>query len=274
LRLRAFLGFSGNYGETIALNPPLHQMASPTFIELVNWSGRKGWNKNKVAVVPAPEAEQPLLNHVDPVGDVVPAPPPPKTKRRKGKKSGLYPIHEAAIEGQRSTLMRLLARGAKVNIRRGETKRRKTPTRGLVPLHGAAAVGNVAALKILLNNRADVNVKSENGWSALHFAVRGGHTAAAELLIQHGAAVNAKTSSGDTVLHVAASRFTTDPSTLEVVLRNGADLDATNHENLKAIATATEEVVKVAIREEVERRRQMGLLKEDDNVKHLWFRNV
>ena len=243
-------------------------MATATLVELVNWSGKKGWNRNINKVVPDfngdlgnKASERPL----EPVIDTIPA-TPVNTKRLKGKRSGLYPIHEAAIDGHDVKLIVLLQRGAQINVRKGDSKRRKK-TRGLVPLHGAASAGNMAAMKVLLHSRCDVNVKSENGWSALHFAARGGHTAAAELLLKHGAHINSKTSSGDTVLHVAASRFTTDLSTLQVILHHEADLDMTNHENLKAIDVATE-VAKEAIREEVERRRRLGY-KEDVDVKHL-----
>ena len=60
-----------------------------------------------------------------------------KKKRRGGTKSGLFPIHAAAVVGNVWEVNHLLYRSANVDIRKGERKRHKK-MKGLTPLHGTS----------------------------------------------------------------------------------------------------------------------------------------
>ena len=104
-------------------------------MELVNWKGKQ--NKKIHAI----EHEASIISEIQlPVSEPVPEPAieftlSVKKKRSGGTKSGLFPIHAAAVVGNVWEVDRLLYRRANVDIRKGERKRQKK-LKGLTPLHG------------------------------------------------------------------------------------------------------------------------------------------
>lgn len=120
------------------------------------------------------------------------------TKRRIGtikrNAKGETQLHVACINGDKSTVERLLSSGHPTNIR---------DHCGWSPLHEAANHGYVDIAELLLRYGANVNDSggiSCKGVTPLHDAACCGHFSLMQLLIQHGANVALKTHDGDTVL--------------------------------------------------------------------------
>ena len=105
-------------------------------MELVNWKGKRGKKIHAVEHEASIISEIPLPMH-EPISEPVLefSLLAVKKKRRGGTKSGLFPIHAAAVVGDVWEVNRLLYQKANVDIRKGERKRQKK-MKGLTPLHG------------------------------------------------------------------------------------------------------------------------------------------
>jgi ankyrin repeat protein len=119
----------------------------------------------------------------------------------------------------------VLSAGADVNSRDKEHR---------TPLHVAVWSGGGRVAEILLEHGADVNVTDRSGDTPLHMAAKKLNAEACKLLLQHGADPNARERHGDTPLHVAAlegsnADFTQAIATMDVLLDNGADMNAPNN---------------------------------------------
>ncbi|KAM0733349.1 Tonsoku-like protein [Formica fusca] len=122
----------------------------------------------------------------------------PKRRTRTGtikrNAKGETQLHVACINGDISTVEKLLSSGHSTNVR---------DHCGWSPLHEAANHGYVDIAKLLLRHGANVNDPggvSCKGVTPLHDAACCGHFSMMQLLIQHGANVTLKTHGGDTVL--------------------------------------------------------------------------
>jgi ankyrin repeat protein len=144
----------------------------------------------------------------------------------------------------------LLAKGAALNVASNERP----------ALHVAAYNGNVELAKVLLAHGADPSAKNSWGATPLHEAARSEvpSAAMATLLITKGAKVSATDDNGNTPLHTAVSGFTGCMDSMvpfwtknkimkdrlavaEVLLANGANINATNGAGRTPLAKATEE---------------------------------
>jgi outer membrane protein assembly factor BamB len=103
-------------------------------------------------------------------------------------------LWQAAREGNRKELLRLLKAGAKVNARQGGS--------GMTVLNTAAIYGQTQAAELLISNGADVTLASSDGNTALHIASFFAHTEIVELLLDNGASVTAKCKRGETPIDV------------------------------------------------------------------------
>jgi hypothetical protein len=149
------------------------------------------------------------------------------------------PLSRAADVGDLPRVERLLAAGAKADIR---------DESGCTPLMYAAALSRghpavrrhdalkdeqdpryksrkLQIAKLLVENGADVNAVDEGGESALHSAARG-FADCVKLLIQHGANVNQSSVSKTTPLWWAY--FWNDIDSAELLINSGADVNARN----------------------------------------------
>lgn len=92
----------------------------------------------------------------------------------------------------------------------------------------AAAAGNREAVTHLLGEGASVDAADGTGRTALVAASYGNHVAVAEALIDAGADVNVEDDSQQSAFLIATSEVGDDPRLLDLTLRNGADVDATD----------------------------------------------
>ena len=142
---------------------------------------------------------------------------------------GYMPLHMAALNNARETVVVLIARGADVHGR--------APGNGWTPLHSAAYGNALEVVADLIVRGADVNVKNNDGWTPLHYATYGNALEVAADLIVRGADVHAKNNDGWTPLHYAAYR-----NALEVVadlIVRGADVHAKSNSGATPLHYAT-----------------------------------
>ena len=96
--------------------------------------------------------------------------------------------------------------------------------RGIAPLHQASRNGDTAKIDKLLKSGADINQRSgkEND-TALMFAVNRGHENVAAALLKNGADVNATNDYGQAALHTAV--FSGHPNIVLLLIEHGADVN-------------------------------------------------
>ncbi|MHC4700109.1 MAG: ankyrin repeat domain-containing protein [Planctomycetota bacterium] len=121
-------------------------------------------------------------------------------------------IHQAAIEGDTSTVKSLLDGGADVNG--------KNRLMGYTPLHGAVRRGRKEVVDLLLSKGADINAKEKSGKTPLFLAAEYKQKAMVELLLAKGADVNVVNGRGDNALSIARTRGNTEIT--DILLKNGA----------------------------------------------------
>jgi ankyrin repeat protein len=166
-----------------------------------------------------------------------------------GVSSAQTPIVDAASQGHRQEVQRLLKSGADVNVQqadgatalqwaayRGDAKLVELLLKaganpelanhnGATPLWLAAARGDAAVVKALLKGGADANEALPLGRRPLMLAARSGNVEAVQALLAHGADVNAvETERGTTALMQAADQG--HAGVLKVLIQRGANVAA------------------------------------------------
>ncbi|PAA75698.1 hypothetical protein BOX15_Mlig025935g2 [Macrostomum lignano] len=164
-----------------------------------------------------------------------------------------YPVHYAVEVGNTELLVALLSRGADFHVVDMEGR---TPVQlavkmgcielvqnifehseklkhqalkhrdmsGMTSLLIAAEQGHSELFEYLLEQGADFMVKDEIGRTALMLSVGSGHHEIASVMIDKGVDVNASDSSRNTALHYACKHEDSDASCVELLLKNGAQL--------------------------------------------------
>jgi len=142
--------------------------------------------------------------------------------------SGFSQLHRAAMTGKPDDVKKLLAAGAKVDVRHAQyqgTPLQYAAARGNVeivqtlikagakvdardtnsrtPLMWAADKGQTEVIRQLVKAKADVRAVNNGGWTALHYAAQGRKKIAAQLLIDSGAKTDALNSQKKTPLDLA-----------------------------------------------------------------------
>jgi len=116
----------------------------------------------------------------------------------------------------------------------------KRSSDGWTALHLAAFFGQIDAVRVLIDKGANVNARSENDLAncPLHAAAAGRHFAACELLVANGADVDAKQHGGHTALMAAAQHG--DRGLAEMFIKRGASRLPANDEGRTASSIAEE----------------------------------
>lgn len=109
---------------------------------------------------------------------------------------------------------------------------------GWTPLHLATHYGHAAVVETLLANNADLHARSENSMrnQALHAAAAGRQPDTARLLLRAGADANATQAAGFVALHSAAQNG--DVALVELLLAHGADVNARSDDGRTALSLA------------------------------------
>src|SRR4051812_23477171 len=125
-------------------------------------------------------------------------------------------VADAAQKGDLTTVKKLIAQGADVNIPQGD---------GMTALHWAADHGDSAMAAVLIKARANVKATTRIGnYTPLHVASRDASGAVVSQLVAAGADVKAATSTGATALHLAAAGG--NAAAVNALLDKGADPNA------------------------------------------------
>jgi len=141
-------------------------------------------------------------------------------------RSGLTPLHHAAINGAHEPMLTLLDMGASVNAR---------DLKGLTPLYKTIMEGNSRySCELLLKEHSEVDVVDFCEWTELHQACKRGMREIVEWLVLYGANPNAQNAAGNTPLHICASFNKLDCA--RMLLYRGIDKNIKN----KAGQTASE----------------------------------
>ena len=178
-------------------------------------------------------------------------------------------LHHAAIIGSTALAEYLLSKGADINaknaqlnsplleaiianndeaaklfIMRGADIRK--PVQGLSPLFRAASKNQREVVELLLAKGADI----ENGWVLNFIVTKPDLYEMAKLFIEKGADVNRKDPNGDTPLQIATIHGRS-LRIIDLLLDNGADIDATDNGITRILNTAAacgaERLVKFAL---------------------------
>ena len=145
----------------------------------------------------------------------------PEKVNRQDARSGMAPLHWAAMGNQTNLAEYLLAHGADVNA--GDRY-------GLTPLHTAAAFNAKEMATILLVHGANLNALGTKygvmQLMPLHLAAEAGFTGVIRVLLDHGADVNARTGGQNhvTPLHMAAAKGR--GPVVKMLLQDGAEVNA------------------------------------------------
>ena len=144
-------------------------------------------------------------------------------------KTGLTPLHIAALIGNVKLIKKLLKKGADIQIKNKESK---------IPLFLAIEKGHSEAIKILLNRTYVKRFLILNRSMYLISAIIGRNKAILESLLQNRADVNTFTKNGTTPLHIAAQEGCED--ILRTLLDNGADIYAKRNDGRTSLHLAVE----------------------------------
>jgi ankyrin repeat protein len=143
---------------------------------------------------------------------------------------GLNPIQVAAACGDLDSVKLLVEAGADVNDFTAVSGVDELSVR--TPLGWAAYRNDVPMVRYLLERKADPNKETPRG-TPLTFAAWQNSVQAAEVLLAHGAKVDAKGPwNGSTPLHWAAGSDSPEPEFVKLLLKNGADPNASYGEQI------------------------------------------
>uniref|UniRef100_A0A665UGK0 Serine/threonine-protein phosphatase 6 regulatory ankyrin repeat subunit C-like n=1 Tax=Echeneis naucrates TaxID=173247 RepID=A0A665UGK0_ECHNA len=147
---------------------------------------------------------------------------------------GRTPLHLAASCGHMDLLHSLLKAAMK-----GDPLDSMLDHRGYTPTHWAAYHGHEGCLHILLENKFFSNQEG-NLFTPLHCALVNGHEVVAERLVKTVGPhiINARDAKGRTPLHAAA--YSGNVSGLQLVLAQGAEVDAVDHCDCSALMVAAD----------------------------------
>lgn len=126
-------------------------------------------------------------------------------------------------------------------VEAGDDLNRKMMMLGLfpeTPLLGVVEFNDVSVVRALLDAGEPTDQVDEDGITALSWAAIGNRTEVAKLLIERGADVNHVDKKGMTPLLYAASIDFGDASTIDLLLKSGANAKARNREGLTAAQLA------------------------------------
>ena len=125
---------------------------------------------------------------------------------------------EAAEQGDRAAVLRLLAKGADANV---------TGPDGTTPLMWAAANDDPELVRALIKSGAKVNLKNQFGTTAITEAAIIGSARVLDALLNGGADPNTRNPEGETPLMAVAR--TGNVAAAERLLKAGADINATEN---------------------------------------------
>ncbi len=108
-------------------------------------------------------------------------------------------LGEAVIKGDLKRVTRLIARGAKVNVRR--------PSDGMTPLSIAAFHGKLKAAQLLLEKGARIGAGNRDGNRPLHLAAFMGRPEMVKFLLEKGARVDQQNERDETALSIVSSSW-------------------------------------------------------------------
>ncbi|RMZ42525.1 hypothetical protein AFCA_009949 [Aspergillus flavus] len=105
------------------------------------------------------------------------------------------PLFFAAAHGHKLITELLIQRGAEVSTRDVHNR---------TPLFAAIQNGHIPIVEVLTKHGVDVRTQDNDGLTPLHIAVELGHSQMVDLLLRHGADANAADKDGETPVYVAA----------------------------------------------------------------------
>jgi len=143
---------------------------------------------------------------------------------------GETPLQFAAMAGRPGMVKFLLTKGADVHA---------ADRRGSTALHHAALWNEAEVIRVLTEAGADIHARDETGATPLHRAAMNNQQASVRELLARGADPNAVDHGGDTPLHHAAFA-PLGAGAIELLLSNGAELNARNKEGQTPLQKAHE----------------------------------
>ncbi|WP_265027666.1 ankyrin repeat domain-containing protein [Wolbachia endosymbiont (group B) of Chorthippus parallelus] len=169
------------------------------------------------------------------------------------------PLHIAADYGKENIVELLLERGADINI---EGKNASTP------LHYAADKGNFRVAKLLVERGANIDTKNSNQKSPSQLAKDKNHQTIVKLLLNkalinsvqegninevkgnldNGAEINHSDRNGWTPLHHATNRTSEALGLIRLLVKEGANVNATTHDGNKPLHLASRNAYKDTVK--------------------------
>ena len=145
-------------------------------------------------------------------------------------------LHQAAYGGDAEDIMKFLKAGADINALDKDSI--KANHWSDLTGHWAARAGPTASAALWDASRAEVGLMGNTGDRPLHRATYGEHPDTVELLLDNGADIDARNEKGWTALHVAALCGNT--RVMKILIGRGADVNAADHEDVTPLHMAAE----------------------------------
>lgn len=152
------------------------------------------------------------------------------------KCNGIAPLHAAAEHGADDMVRVLLKHKADVNVKRGDDRHDFDQN---TPLIEASCKGHFECAKMLIDAGADINFQSKNNLSAMFVAASAGHGYIAEALLEAGADVNAKCGQLGATALINASRHG-DVDIVDLLFEHHADVNLVDNSQQSALAAAVQ----------------------------------